>query len=958
MSNAPLISLFAPGINQGFVILGKFSSLSPQFGSEEFGFSVSEAGDMNHDGIGDLIIGARHSDVGEQDKVGKAFVIFGDPNIGSGGFDLDALNGSNGFVINGVSGNDRFGQAVSNAGDFNRDGIDDLAIGSIWNTGEGRISVIFGKNESQSERFASVINLNELNTASFQGFSLRVESPPGERQDNLFGFVVSDAGDVNQDGAADLLVGVPGPRSDTTTFGRSYILYGQTLDGPRNAAGIQFDEIRGVTKGDRAGNSVSGVGDVDGDEIPDVLIAARDAKVDVNGDGVPDANQGQSYLVFGSALGSTSSINLDNLGASGFIFNGTGRSGWVVSGAGDIDGKGRNDLIIGAPSITSSPDTNSNPTDPNSPGKVYIVLGEHLEALKQAGAANTLNLETDAFVINGETNGDGAGFSVSDAGDLNADGFADIVIGAPYADPGANPEAGLTGFQNAGKSYVIYGGQDKDIVTGGRLNLKDLQSNQGFILEGAFSNDRSGWAVSKAGDINNDGVDDLIIGAIETGTSPGRADIVFGNARPILDLNGSATAGNDFEAIVRIGQNAASIVSADLQLTDNISRLKGSNDPDLNQKTIAGATVKITNLLDAAAEQLVADTSGTGISASYDSATGTLTLNGVDTVANYQQVLRTIKYQNTVAAASLVDRTIEFTVRDTGVFNSESESVKTVVHLLPPNHVLLEAENLTLNSYQVEDNSSASNGKLISLRDVAGRTGIASTQFTGESGDYNVIVRYLDENDGRAQLDLQINGTSVDRWTLDKNLGSSEPVEQTFTERLIKQVRLGSGDTLSLTGTSDNAEWARVDSIELIPVQDFSQTEAENMNLTVYQVEDNRFASQDKLIRLRDTADGVGTASTQFVGESGSYDITVGYLDENDGNANLELYADGSLLDRWTLNKNLGSADPLEQTFTEHRIRGIFLSAGASLTLTGTRDGSEWARVDFLRITSPIASIL
>jgi hypothetical protein len=946
MSNAPLISLFSPSINQGFFIPGKFSSISPNFGSEEFGFSVSEAGDINNDGIDDLIIGARHSDVGDQDKAGKAFVIFGDPNIGVGGFDLTSLNGSNGFVVHGINGGDRLGHSVSNAGDFNNDGIDDLVIGSLFNSG-GRIYVIFGKDENQTEPFSSVINLSELNSNRFQGFSFRISSPSGERPDNLFGFSISAAGDVNQDGVADLIVGVPGPSStfdpQKTTFGRSYVLYGRALNSPHNTFGIQFDQIKGVTRGDRSGNSVSGVGDVDGDGIPDVLIAARDA----------NGNAGQSYLVFGSALNSTSFLDLANLDSSGsgFKLNGTGRSGWVVSGAGDVDGNGLNDLLIGAPSITASPDQNPNPIAPDSPGKVYVVLGEHLAARKQAGNFSPLNLETEAFVIQGETNGDGAGFSVSDAGDINADGFADIIIGAPYAD-------GTSLFGNAGRSYVIYGGQDKDIVTGGRLNLQDLQSDQGLILEGAFSNDRSGWSVSKAGDINNDGVDDLIIGAIETGTLPGRVDIVFGNARPILDLNGSTTVGNDFEAIARIGQKATSIVSIDLQLTDNIPKLKGSNIPNPDRKTIAGATVKITNPLDGVAEQLTADTTGTGIFTIYDADTGTLTLNGVDTVANYQQVLRTVQYQNTAASTNFTDRTIEFVVKDTGVFNTESEVAKTVVQLLPPNHVLLEAENLNLETYRVEDNPFASGGKLISLQNAVGTMGAASTQFTGETGAYHVIVRYLDETDGKAQLDFRVNGNSIDRWTLDKDLGSGNPTEQTFTERLVGSVSLETSDTLSLVGTAESGEWARIDSIELIPVQDFIQIEAENMSLSTYHVEDNSFASGDKLISLRDASGGIGTASTQFVGESGSYDITVGYLDENDGNAKLELQVDGSLIDLWSLDKNLGSADPVEQTFIERRIKGVFLDTGASLTLVGTQDSSEWARVDFLRITPAISSVL
>ena len=265
-----------------------------------------------------------------------------------------------------------------------------------------------------------------------------------------------------------------------------------------------------------------------------------------------------------------------------------------------------------------------------------------------------------------------------------------------------------------------------------------------------------------------------------------------------------------------------------------------------------------------------------------------------------------------------------------------------------------EAEDLSLNTYSVEQNDYASDGELVSLKNAYSNVGSISTEFLGNTDEYYAIVRYLDETDGESTLNFQVNGVSVESWKLDKNLGSPNADEQVFTERVISSILLYSGDTISIEGTKDGNEETRIDSIELVPFSDFYQYEAEDMILGNYQVEANDFASGDKLISLQNASGNAGTASMTFDGDYGIYDITVGYLDETDGVAQLDFSVDSYSIDSWRLNKNLGNADPIEQTFTERRISGVSLYIGSTITLAGEVDSTEWARVDFIRITPAV----
>jgi hypothetical protein len=324
------INLATLNATQGVVIQGVNAG-------DESGYSVSGAGDVNGDGIADVIIGAFNAN----NEAGTSYVVYGSKTLGTT-INLAALNATQGVAIQGAAAGDEAGWSVSGAGDVNGDGIADVIIGAPdTNNFEGSSYVVYG-----SKTLGTTINLAALNAT--QGVVIQ-----GAAAGDEAGFSVSGAGDVNGDGIADVIIGAPGTNNQA---GSSYVVYGSnTLGTTINLAALNATQgvvIQGAAAGDESGYSVSGAGDVNGDGIADVII------------GAPGTDS--SYVVYGSkTLGTT--INLAALNATqGVVIQGTGGSdsGNSVSGAVDVNGDGIADVIIGA--------TNTN----NNAGTSYVVYGE------------------------------------------------------------------------------------------------------------------------------------------------------------------------------------------------------------------------------------------------------------------------------------------------------------------------------------------------------------------------------------------------------------------------------------------------------------------------------------------------------------------------------------------------------------------------------------------------------
>jgi hypothetical protein len=432
------------------------------------GRSVSGAGDLNNDGFSDILIAAPDADSSAVDE-GIAMAFAGS-QTGLGNTPI--------WTGYGKQAGARFGYSIA-AADANGDGYSDIIVGApFYNTDadpatEGRIQVFYGR----------------------LGFPIAAASwtYSGTMDNARYGFSVAAAGDVNSDGIADIAAGAPGYSNGQQAEGRAEIFYGNTAGLPTTASW--------ATESNRAnallGSSLAGRGDYDADGIADFITGAPGYS---NG----QVNEGSAYIYKGGSNGLSATANLiAESDQSGAIF------GTSISFAGDINGDGISDIAIGAPLFDNGE---------NDEGNVSIFNGQ----FRSPGDAPALQLT-------GSQPDEQFGWVVAGRADFNGDGYADLAVGSPYYDGQFNDE---------GRVLIYYGS------TGG------IQTAPSLSLSGARQNGANfGYVVSAAGDINGDGYSDLLV------TSPyfddlntfqqdiGQAYIYYGSANGLTNTPGTVFTG-------------------------------------------------------------------------------------------------------------------------------------------------------------------------------------------------------------------------------------------------------------------------------------------------------------------------------------------------------------------------------------------------------------------------------
>ena len=435
----------------GFTIAGSTAG--------SFGYGVGGAGDFNGDGINDILFSQR----GYGGNLGRAYVIFGKDDSGAD-IDTTGMSATDGITVTGGANFDLGAQAgsVDFAGDVNGDGFDDLILGSYnYNAGNGGATLVFGSASPTS------LTLPVATTSEGVFFT-------GSNANSYMGYDVSGLGDINGDGFDDFAMSSPDVANST------YVAFGRSSFSTTPVADNTLSGADGFVITNANGRSIDALGDLNGDGIGDMLVTSG----------------GNGYVIYGVA-GTRSNVDVTALGGDGYQITGLDSSfGYSGAGGSDFNGDGTPDFAIGTTLYNSDA------------GETTLLFGD-VGALS-IGALTT----SEGFRMGGSAAFEYSASFLSLNGDVNGDGYDDLLIGAAQADHSAG---------NSGSATLIFGradtptGTDLSTYTGGSTGIR---------IDGAAAGNGLGSALGMS-DINGDGCTDLILGT----ASADKVYVIFGGQK-------------------------------------------------------------------------------------------------------------------------------------------------------------------------------------------------------------------------------------------------------------------------------------------------------------------------------------------------------------------------------------------------------------------------------------------
>jgi hypothetical protein len=477
----------------------------------QFGLRLGTAGDVNGDGYDDVIVGAP-TYVDDQTSGGRVYVYHGSAT---------GLNVIPNWTAESDQAEARFGDPVLTAGDVNGDGYDDIIVGAPrydnGQTNEGRAFVYFG----------SATGLSDL--PNWTAESNQVWA--------LFGNPVAAAGDVNGDGYDDVMVGARYYDNGQSDEGRVYIYHGSAI-GPSTSPDWTAESNQ---SGALFGQSVGTAGDVNGDGYDDIIVGAYWYD---NG----QTNEGLVYVYYGGATGLGTTV--------AWTAEGNQSDAWfgdLVRTAGDVNGDGYDDVIVGALYYDNGQ---------SNEGRAYVYQGSAM-GLSTSPAWTFESDQTDAYL----------GHAAGTTGDINGDGYDDIIVGAHFFDDSERDE---------GRIYVFHG------------NSSGLGTDPVWTAEIDQAGALFGNAVGMAGDVNGDGYADTIVGAYgyDNGeTTEGAAFGFYGSGPPVPNQPPEAYAGGPYTGDE--GQPVALDASASTDPDDNIVLYEWDLDNDGEYDDATGSTTDV-----------------------------------------------------------------------------------------------------------------------------------------------------------------------------------------------------------------------------------------------------------------------------------------------------------------------------------------------------------------------------